>query len=65
MSDAPADYIEQMLRAIVGIEIPLTRLEGKFKLSQNRDAADRAGVAAGLAAESSATARTMSAQVSR
>ena len=37
-----------MLRAIVGIRIPLTSLVGKFKLSQNRAAADRAGVAEGL-----------------
>ncbi|WP_119291272.1 FMN-binding negative transcriptional regulator [Azohydromonas sediminis] len=49
VSDAPPDYIAQMLRAIVGIEIAVTRLEGKFKLSQNRDAADRRGVADGLA----------------
>jgi transcriptional regulator len=63
VSDAPADYVEQMLRAIVGIEIPLTRLEGKWKLSQNRDVADRRGVATGLAAEAKAAARAMSAQI--
>lgn len=51
VDDAPADYVEQMLRAIVGIEIPVTRLEGKFKLSQNRSDADRLGVADGLAGE--------------
>jgi transcriptional regulator len=59
VADAPADYLAQMLRAIVGIEIGLTRLEGKFKLSQNRDAADRAGVAAGLAGESAMQAAEM------
>jgi transcriptional regulator len=48
VADAPADYIAQMLGAIVGIEIPLQRWEGKWKVSQNRDAADRAGVAVGL-----------------
>lgn len=48
VADAPADYVQQMLRAIVGIEIAVTRLQGKFKLSQNRSVADRAGVAAGL-----------------
>jgi transcriptional regulator len=48
VDDAPADYIEQMLRAIVGIEIEVTRLQGKWKVSQNRSASDRAGVAAGL-----------------
>ena len=51
VSDAPADYIETMLGAIVGIEIALTSLAGKWKVSQNRDAADRAGVAAGLLRE--------------
>jgi transcriptional regulator len=48
VSDAPEDYVQQMLRAIVGIEIPLESLRGKWKVSQNRSAADRAGVAAGL-----------------
>jgi len=47
-SDAPADYIDQMLRAIVCIEIPLSSLTGKWKLSQNRPAADRDGVVHGL-----------------
>jgi transcriptional regulator len=41
MSDAPNDYIEAMLRAIVGLEIEITRLVGKFKLSQNREMRDR------------------------
>ncbi len=44
MADAPADYIDQMLRAIVMIEVPITALVGKFKLSQNRGTADRLGV---------------------
>ena len=48
VSDAPDDYVQQMLRAIVGIEIPVDRLIGKWKISQNRNEADRAGVAAGL-----------------
>lgn len=51
VADAPADYVQQMLRAIVGIEIAVARLDGKWKASQNRSAADRAGVAAGLAQE--------------
>ena len=50
LSDAPEDYVQQMLRAIVGIEIPVTRLLGKGKVCQNRSEADRAGVARGLAA---------------
>ena len=48
MSDAPPDYIEKMLGAIVGIEITLTALVGKWKLSQNHSAASREGVAQGL-----------------
>lgn len=43
-TDAPADFIERQLKGIVGIEIPLTRLEGKWKMSQNRDMRDRAAV---------------------
>ena len=46
--DAPADYIDQMLKAIVGIEIPIERLVGKWKVSQNRSAPDRLGTVAGL-----------------
>lgn len=49
ISDAPADYIERMLGAIVGIEIPINRIEGKWKVSQNKADAERAGVADGLA----------------
>jgi transcriptional regulator len=49
VDDAPADYVQQLLRAIVGIEIALTSLVGKWKVSQNRSAAERAGVARGLA----------------
>jgi len=48
VSDAPDDYIATMLRAIVGIEIELTALTGKWKVSQNRSTADRNGVAEGL-----------------
>ncbi len=51
VSDAPADYIDSMLRAIVGIELTLTSLSGKWKVSQNRSAADRAGVVYGLRAQ--------------
>ena len=44
MGDAPRDYLDEMLRAIVGIEVGITRIEGKRKLSQNRTAPDRDGV---------------------
>lgn len=59
VSDAPDDYVQQMLRAIVGIEIPIERLVGKWKVSQNRTDADRLGVADGLAAESHGEAQAM------
>jgi transcriptional regulator len=48
VDDAPEDFVRQMLRAVVGIEIEVSRLAGKFKLGQNRPAADRRAVAAGL-----------------
>lgn len=48
VADAPADYIDKMLRAIVGFALPIEQLEGKYKLSQNRDIADQQGVHAGL-----------------
>jgi transcriptional regulator len=48
VSDAPEDYIQGMLRGIVGIMLPITRLEGKVKMSQNRPAADVPGVIEGL-----------------
>lgn len=51
IADAPPDYIEKMLTAIVGIEIGIVALEGKWKISQNQPAANRAGVVAGLQAQ--------------
>ena len=51
VTDAPADYVTTMLRAIVGIELRVHTLTGKWKTSQNRSAADRAGVRAGLRAD--------------
>ncbi|MGD9833351.1 MAG: FMN-binding negative transcriptional regulator [Piscinibacter sp.] len=61
VSDAPDDYIEKMLGAIVGIEIPIESLTGKWKVSQNRSAADRDGVARMLEQEPGGAA--MAAQV--
>lgn len=60
VSDAPAEYLEKMLGAIVGIEIPVTRLVGKVKASQNRGASDREGVVRGLGGESGEAASAMS-----
>jgi len=48
VSDAPADYVQGMLKGIVGIALRIVRLEGKVKMSQNRPPADRAGVIQGL-----------------
>ena len=63
VTDAPASYIDAQLRAIVGIEIAITRLLGKWKVSQNKSAADRAGVAQALIAaddpDAAALARAM------
>jgi transcriptional regulator len=50
MGDAPADYIDGLLKVIVGLEIQITRLVGKYKLGQNREERDRLGAAAGLGA---------------
>jgi transcriptional regulator len=50
VSDAPDDYIAQQMRAIVGVEITIERLEGKWKMSQNRSGADIDGVVNGLSA---------------
>jgi len=51
VSDAPASYVDSLLRAIVGFELTIETLQGKYKLSQNRDAADRAGVRDAFARE--------------
>ena len=59
VSDAPAQFIAAQLRGIVGLRLPITRLEGKRKMSQNRNEADRSGVAAGLAGSDRATDRAV------
>ncbi|MNC87512.1 Protease synthase and sporulation protein PAI 2 [compost metagenome] len=48
VTDAPAEFVDANLKAIVGIEIPVTRLAGKWKVSQNQPKADREGVVRGL-----------------
>lgn len=62
-SDPPAEYVAQQLKAIVGVEIEITRLEGKWKMSQNRSTADVDGVIEGLTtsgdAEDAEVAQTM------
>jgi transcriptional regulator len=63
VADAPREYIEQMIANIVGIEIALTHLEGKWKVSQNRSDADRLGIVAGLMAKDTPRALEMAALV--
>jgi transcriptional regulator len=63
VSDAPADYIEKMVVAIVGIEMPIARLTGKWKLGQNRSERDRAGVVDGLRREGTESATSMASLV--
>ena len=48
IDDAPAPFVAGQIKGIVGLEIPIDRIDGKWKVSQNRPASDRAGVAAGL-----------------
>jgi transcriptional regulator len=64
-SDAPPEYIDKLLAAIVGIEIPVARLTGKWKASQNRSTADKLGVIAGLTTRGDPQSQDMAALVSR
>jgi transcriptional regulator len=59
MAGLPDSYVDGMVRGIVAFEIPITRLEGKAKLSQNRPAGDQARVRAALRAEDNALARAV------
>lgn len=59
VADAPLEYIDKMLGAIVGIEIPISRLQGKWKLGQNRSAADQQGVITGLQTRADAGSMAM------
>jgi transcriptional regulator len=63
IGDAPADFIRHMSQQIVGIEIPISRIVGKWKVSQNRSPEDRRGVVAGLNANGDARSREMAALV--
>ncbi|MFC3114059.1 FMN-binding negative transcriptional regulator [Cellvibrio fontiphilus] len=56
VSDAPENYIAAQLKGLVGIEIPISTIEGKWKVSQNRSEIDRKGVIAGLQAENACPA---------
>ncbi len=65
VTDAPAEFIEAQLGAIVGLELPLTRLTGKWKVSQNRPPHDRAGVVEGLVRQGNEAASAMADLVRR
>jgi transcriptional regulator len=65
VADAPAEYIDRLLGAIIGIEIPIARLDGKWKVSQNRSPADRRGVIEALDAEGTDRSRAMADLVRR
>lgn len=64
VGDAPADFIASQLRGIVGLRMTITHLQGKRKMSQNRNAADRTGVSAGLAESDRASDQVVSTLVS-
>ena len=63
MADAPTPFMERMIRAIVGIEIPINRLEGKLKASQDEALPDRRGTVRGLREQACDAARAMAALV--
>jgi len=63
VSDAPPDYLQSQLKGIVGLRVPIARIEGKLKLSQNRTPEDRAGAKAGLAASSDPMDRDVAALI--
>lgn len=64
VSDAPAEFVKAQLRGIVGLRLPIGRIEGKRKMSQNRNEADRAGIMAGLAASEQESDRYVSTLIS-
>jgi transcriptional regulator len=64
-TDAPDTYIEVMLRGIVGFRFAITRLKGKWKMSQNREVQDRVGVVEGLSARAAGDDLEMAEVVSR
>ncbi len=63
VTDAPADFIKAQLRGIVGLRMPISRIDAKRKMSQNRSEADRAGVAAGLAESDRETDRVVATMI--
>jgi transcriptional regulator len=65
IGDAPADYVDKLIGHIVGVELPITRLEGKWKVGQNRAAEDRQGMVDGLLAEGTPAAAALAALIGK
>lgn len=65
VTDAPERFVRGQLRGIVGLRLPIARIMGKRKMSQNRSAEDRAGVAAGLGASDAPADRAVAERVAR
>lgn len=63
VSDAPPKFIQGQLKGIIALRMPITRLQGKWKMSQNRTDADRAGVVDGLRADGNETVAAMAADL--
>ncbi|WGR95086.1 FMN-binding negative transcriptional regulator [Bradyrhizobium sp. ISRA443] len=63
VSDAPADFVKAQLRGIIGIRMPITRIDAKKKMSQNRKLEDRAGVVAGLSVSDNPIDREVAAMI--
>lgn len=63
VSDAPEAFVAAQLRGIVGVRLPISRIEGKRKMSQNRSEADRSSVAAGLAESTRPSDRQVAAMI--
>jgi transcriptional regulator len=63
VTDAPADYVDRMVAAVIGIEISITRLVGKWKVSQNRSMSDRVGVVEALEREAVPSGTTIAALI--
>lgn len=61
VTDAPEDFVERMLRVVVGLEMTIHKIEGKWKLNQNLNENDRIGVAGGLASRADADSQAVSA----
>jgi transcriptional regulator len=65
VSDAPDDFIDMLIKGIVGIEIPITKITGKWKLDQNRTESDRQGVIEGLSSTESPQSHQIAEQLTR